>query len=133
VDFAGTATSANGRVRQGYHYFPLKSRGIKQWYDFGNHGFADARRVLASKSAELTADLAILTEPLQWAEWGERVYCAHTKNIEKDPLGMNVCLGDGHVNFCMDEELLDYEGKFWVTGGPLTSWPLFGEFWEGLR
>ncbi|MBN2211395.1 MAG: prepilin-type N-terminal cleavage/methylation domain-containing protein [Sedimentisphaerales bacterium] len=133
VDFDGPSTSANARVRQGYHYFPLKQRNL-HWNRFGDNGWADAKTFLASKFADYKADFAIITEPLQMYEWDIRVYCAHTKDIEKDPLGLNTCFGDGHVNFCMDEEALDPDGIYWKDGGPaMMGWYGFGNFWELLK
>jgi prepilin-type N-terminal cleavage/methylation domain-containing protein/prepilin-type processing-associated H-X9-DG protein len=94
--------AVDGQVNTTYTYFPQTDIPSKKESE-AKMGWTQ----VASKSTELSAQRSIATDLIY--TWGT---LAHTSG--KNPFGLNVLWGDGHINFCRTRAAFDT--KLW--GGP---------------
>jgi prepilin-type processing-associated H-X9-DG protein len=103
--------SVDGQVNTTYTYFPQTDVPAKQVSE-ANLGWT----LVASKQTQLNARRSLMTDLIY--TWGT---LAHTSG--KNPFGLNVLWGDGHINFCTTRAAFDT--KLWGGTGanPSTETP----------
>ena len=100
--------AVDGQVNTTYTYFPQTDIPSKRENE-ARMGWTQ----VASKQTELSAERSIVTDLIY--TWGT---LAHTSG--KNPYGLNVLWGDGHINFCRTRAAFDV-GLWGGTGGNPTA------------
>ena len=103
--------AVDGQVNTTYTYFPQT--------DVLSTRAADAAKnwtQVANKSSQLSANRSMITDLIY--TWGT---LAHT--TKKNPLGLNVIWGDGHVNFCKTPAAFDTTLWGGTGANPTTETP----------
>ena len=112
--------AVDGQVNTTYTYFPQTDVPAKLASD-ANRGWTQ----VAAKQTELSAQRSLMTDLIY--TWGT---LAHTSG--RNPYGLNVLWGDGHINFCTTRAAFDT--KLWGgTGGDPISNVTPGDNTPGWR
>jgi len=112
--------AVDGQVNTTYTYFPQTDVPAKLPSD-ANRGWTQ----VAAKQTELSAQRSLMTDLIY--TWGT---LAHTSG--RNPYGLNVLWGDGHINFCTTRAAFDT--KLWGgTGGDAIMGVTPGDNTPGWR
>jgi prepilin-type N-terminal cleavage/methylation domain-containing protein/prepilin-type processing-associated H-X9-DG protein len=112
--------AVDGQVNTTYTYFPQTDVPAKLPGD-ANRGWTQ----VAAKQTELSAKRSLMTDLIY--TWGT---LAHTSG--RNPYGLNVLWGDGHINFCTTRAAFDL--KLWGgTGGDAIMGVTPGDNTPGWR